>query len=80
MVDLTGLEVSFILKHGTTVIKQDVTNTPGSNGAVEYQPIADDVATAGDYKQEWEVVFADGKILTFPNDGYNTVHILPDLG
>jgi hypothetical protein len=47
---------------------------------VEYQPIPEDMETKGKFKQEWEVVFNDGKILTFPNDGYNTVNILEDLG
>jgi hypothetical protein len=49
-------------------------------GQVEYQPIADDVATKGLFKQEWEVIFPSGEILTFPNDGYNTVTIWADLG
>lgn len=51
-----------------------------SNGQVEYQPTADDVATKGKFKQEWEVIFSDTKILTFPNDGYNNVTIWADLG
>jgi hypothetical protein len=34
----------------------------------------------GKFQQEWEVVYPTGKILTFPNDGYNIVKIIADLG
>jgi hypothetical protein len=51
-----------------------------SAGAVEYQPVAEDVATAGVFDQEWEVVFGSSAPLTFPTQGYNTITILEDLG
>jgi hypothetical protein len=46
---------------------------------VQYQPILADVARFGQYQQQWRVTFADSKVLTFPNDGYNIVTILPAL-
>ena len=34
---------------------------------------------AGTYKQEWQVTFGDGTVLTFPSDTWNTLEILDDL-
>ncbi len=73
---------------GVTFTATGTTPTTWTNGStlqalpgqVEYQPIAADVAIKGLFKQEWEVVFPGGEILTFPNDGYNTVNIWADLG
>jgi len=73
---------------GVTFTATGTTPTTWTNGStlqalpgqVEYQPVADDVAIKGLFKQEWEVVFPSGEILTFPNDGYNTVNIWADLG
>jgi hypothetical protein len=45
-----------------------------------YAPVATDVDTAIKCQQEWELVYPTGKILTFPNNGYNVVKILADLG
>jgi len=80
---LVGAALSFVLKgtanDGTAVaIKQTAVITPG--GTFQYDPVAGDVAKDGKFKQEWEVVYPSGKILTFPNSAYNTVKILPDLG
>jgi hypothetical protein len=82
--DLIGCTVSFLLKDVTGVIaaiKQPATIT----GAVfSYQPVASDVANVGKFQQEWELIFPpgppNGKILTFPNNTYNVVKILADLG
>lgn len=35
---------------------------------------------AGIYRAEFEVLYDDGKIETFPNDGYISIQILEDLG
>jgi hypothetical protein len=79
-VDLTGSTVSFLLRSvGGIGIKQAATVPTPASGAVEYTPVASDVAAAGEFRQEWEVVDSGGKILTFPNGSYNTVRILPDL-
>lgn len=75
-----GCTLSFIIKDEETgsTIKQPAQINP--DGSFSYEPIDSDVATADTYQQEWEVVFPDATILTFPNNTYNTVKILPDLG
>ncbi len=81
-VNLTGATVSFVMRAvGRIVVSQAavITNPPGTNGAVEYQPVTNDVAFAGEFKQQWKAVFSDGKILTFPNNTYNKITILPNL-
>jgi hypothetical protein len=50
------------------------------DGTFSYDPIATDVADIGKFQQEWEVIYPTGKILTFPNNGYNVVKIIADLG
>jgi hypothetical protein len=79
-VDLTDASVKFLMKKTGLAISQVATIVSPTAGSVEYQPTADDVAAKGDFNQEWEVTFVDGSILTFPNDGYNTVKIWDDLG
>lgn len=39
-----------------------------------------DVGTAGTYRAEFEATYGDGRKQTYPNDGYLTIEILPDLG
>lgn len=84
--DLSGCTLSFILKgkanDGSDVaIKQTaMLDLSGANAAFKYDPVAGDVAKDGKFKQEWEAIYPSGKILTFPNNGYNTVKIVADLG
>lgn len=86
-VDLTDCVVSFMIKNSKFAIKKDAVITypldqsdPDKRGKVEYQQLAGDVANKGVFNQEWEVVFPDTEILTFPNGKYNAVEILADLG
>lgn len=80
VVDLTACVVSFLMKKSGFAIKQPAVVTDAAGAAVEYQPTPDDVANAGKFQQEWEVIFPDGEILTFPNNTWNEVNILKDLG
>jgi hypothetical protein len=79
--DLTGASVSFILKNTATGVtrKRSATITNAEGGAVSYAPVAEDVATEGNFDQEWEVVWVGGKQLSFPTRGYNRVVIAADL-
>jgi hypothetical protein len=36
--------------------------------------------TAGTYRAEFEATYLDGRKQTYPNDGYISIEILPDLG
>jgi hypothetical protein len=75
--DLVGCALSFLLKSATVSIKAAATIT---GATFSYDPVPADVSTIGTYQQEWEVVYPSGKILTFPNDSYNSVIIIADLG
>lgn len=76
--DLAGCSVSFLLKSDTFSIKKAaVINV---DGTFSYDPVPVDVANIGKYQQEWELVYPTSKILTFPNNGYNIVKIIADLG
>jgi hypothetical protein len=51
-----------------------------ANGVVEYQWVTGDTDTAGRFDIEWEVTWADGRIQTFPGEGYGVVNVTADLG
>jgi hypothetical protein len=76
--NLAGCTVSFLLKDADLAIKK--TAVINVDGTFSYDPVPTDVSTVGKFQQEWEVLYPTGKILTFPNDGYNTVKIIADLG
>ena len=81
-VNLTNATVMFVMRGvGDVGVSQAavITNPPGLDGQVKYQPVISDVARSGDFKQHWRVNFGDGTTLSFPNNGYNRVTILPDL-
>jgi hypothetical protein len=69
------LIVSIKNSDGTIALKKPA--VINLDGTFSYQPVATDVAATGKFQQEWEVVYPDTKILTFPNGGYNIVKILP---
>ena len=76
--DLAGCTLSFLLKDVDFAIKQ--TAIINVDGTFSYDPTPTDVANIGKLQQEWELVYPSGKILTFPNNGYNIVKIIADLG
>jgi hypothetical protein len=76
--NLAGCTLSFLLKSDTIAIKQTAIINP--DGTFGYDPVPGDVANIGKFQQEWELVYPTGKILTFPNNGYNIVKIIADLG
>jgi len=79
--NFAGCTVSFLMKGDDTTIpaiKQAA--VIAGDGTFSYAPVAGDVASIGNFKQEWEVVYPDSSKLTFPNGGYNLVKIIADLG
>lgn len=64
----------------TNTVSAAVTITNRAAGAVSYQWQAVDTATAGSYYAEFEVVWNDGTIETFPDTGNLWIQIVPDLG
>jgi hypothetical protein len=74
------------------IMRLPYTNTPKVRAAatlvevsdttlvVRYDWVSGDTNVADEYRAEWEVTFASGKIETFPNDGYNIIQVFQDLG
>jgi hypothetical protein len=46
---------------------------------VRYEWLAANTDTADEYEGEFQVTYANGKIQTFPNDGYIPVVITDDI-
>jgi len=86
MSQLSGCSVFFLMSNansgGTIAIRSpaSLSADTNNNGAFSYTPTATDIGTAGKFQQEWELDYPSGKILTFPNNGYNLVKIIADLG
>jgi hypothetical protein len=82
--DLDGADVFFNMARasdGVTVLARAPVTVPdpASNEVVyEWQPA--DTEDAGRFNAEFEVVFANGRPLTFPARGYIPIVISPDLG
>lgn len=58
---------------------QNGDGSDGSTGNVSYTWAAADTNTAGLYLGAWEVTFAGGAKLSFPNGGYLLIRVTPDL-
>jgi hypothetical protein len=74
--DLTGATVRMHLSHnitGVLVLDKLATITNAALGLVEYQWVSGDLAslTAGAYRMDWLVTFADGRVEHFPQASNN---------
>lgn len=86
-VDLSGATVTFVRRaiDGVTVNYDPAINrddgTEPLRGRVAFDWAPDDLDVPGGYYVEWQVDFAGGQGReTFPNDGYQTLAVIPDLG
>lgn len=52
----------------------------GTMGQVHYDWTIGDTDVAGGYWADWRVVFVSGDVMTFPNNGHDTVAIVDALG
>lgn len=71
-------------KDGTLVIEDGVASieeqpSAESGGIVSYQWVSGDTDDPGEYNAEFEVHFNDGRIESYPNSEYLTVHIIEGL-
>lgn len=81
-VNLTGATVRFVMKKGGTAtpkVAAAATVVSAVAGTVSYTWTGANTDTPGIYSACWEVTFSGGTIQTFPNAGYTSVAILPDL-
>lgn len=56
------------------------TTTGSSVGVVNYSLTAIDTAAAGVIQMEVQATLPGGKVNTYPESGYLTVEVIPDLG
>ena len=80
-VDITGATIKFLMaRRGPLKVNGTATIVTAATGMVKYQWVAADTDTVGLYQIEWEVTYSGGGVETFPNEGYNYVHVETDLG
>lgn len=81
---LVGCTLAFFMKSTDPAVQPPTVvtgvGTINSDGTFSYTPAPADVANAGKFTQEWEVTYPGGGVLTFPNNGYNVVKILAEIG
>lgn len=79
-VNLTTATVLFVLRHSSgTVTSRTASVVSAAAGTVSYTTVTNDLSAAGKYRQEWQATFGDGRVYTFPSDGWNTVNVIDDL-
>lgn len=80
-VDLTGCDVNFYMVPlcGTTVIKRAAHIEDAAAGEVWVVWAPGETNTSGIYQAEFKVVYPDGRVETFPSDGYISIQIMNDL-
>lgn len=83
-VDLTGASVKFILASQgdphTVLVDEAAELEDAATGKVVYQWVDGDTDTPGSYDVEFEVVYLDGTVQTFPTVGFLSCTIGDDLG
>lgn len=81
-IDLTtASQVLVLLKSSSFLVDGTCTiDTPKTNGHVTYAWVAGDTANSGTYEAEFQIDWGSGRIETVPNDSYDTVTIMDDLG
>ena len=62
---------------GSGTIVQQASSTQAAK--VKYQWQTGDTDTDGKYNAEFEVTFSDGRVETYPNEGFLKVQVGPDL-
>ena len=82
-VNVTGASVVFSMRvkpAGTIKVDgEDAVIVTAGTGRVRYEWLAANTDTADEYESEFQVTYANGKIQTFPNDGYIPVVITDDI-
>lgn len=81
LVDLTGCTVRFLMsKRKTIKIDKPAIIQDAVNGIVWFVFEQGDTSEIGTYQAEFEVIFPDERVETFPNAGYILINIQSNLG
>jgi hypothetical protein len=80
-VNLANCIAKFLMAdlRGKVKVSRDAIIQDAVNGIVWFIFEANEVDEAGTFLGEFEVTYADGRVETFPNEGYMTVRINQDL-
>jgi hypothetical protein len=82
-VNVTAAAVVFSMRvkpaGSVKVDEQECTIVTAGIGRVRYEWTATNTNTADEYEGEFQVTYANGKIQTFPNDGYIPIVITDDI-
>ena len=83
-VDLTGSTCKLIVTQGpgkTSVFVRTATISQATNPPkVSTSVLSTDFPAPGTYQAEVEVTFPNGKVQTFPEEGYLAIRVVQDLG
>jgi hypothetical protein len=82
VVNVSGATVNFHMRNKTTgEVQVDGTGSvvDGAGGVVKYSWSAGDPDTVGNFDAEFEIVYTDSKVETFPNNTFITVVVLDDI-
>jgi len=80
--DLTGANATFVMKeHGstTTKVNSSATIVDAVNGKIEYRWNSGDTDEAGVFRGVFKVTLSNGKVASFPVNGYFEIVILDQL-
>jgi lysophospholipase L1-like esterase len=76
VVNLTGASIKFVMgKNKTLITNATATIVSAAAGTVSYTLTESDTLVAGTFNAEFEVTFSDGKVKTYPSNGYIQVKI-----
>lgn len=80
-ITLAGASVRFQMRRsgGATLIDAPASIVSASPPVVEYEWFAGDTSEEGEFEAEFRVVYSDGSVETFPNEGFIPVLISPDV-
>lgn len=79
-IDLTGTTVNLLwAEDGVLLYNRTAEIVSAAAGSVKYQPIAQDVARAGDFELEWKVVYPDASRVTVPTESRVQLRLHPAI-
>lgn len=80
-INLTGATARFHMRQSgsSTVLIDAAAVIVSVAGIVEYRWTSLNTATVGGYEGEFEVTYSDGKIETFPSDGFISIEVVDSI-